>query len=52
MNIDVLNPVKTMSSIELVKTINDLREDGVAELRHDNFMSKVLKVLGLLYRRK
>jgi transcriptional regulator with XRE-family HTH domain len=38
--------VKTMSSIELVKIINDMREDGVAELRHDHFMTKVEKVLG------
>jgi hypothetical protein len=35
-----------MSSLELVKIINDLREYGQAELRHDNFMIKVAKVLG------
>jgi hypothetical protein len=38
--------VKTMSSIEIVKIINDMREDGKAELRHDNFIAKVVKVLG------
>lgn len=36
----------TMSSVELVEVINDLREKGKAELRHDNFMTKVEKVLG------
>jgi len=36
----------TMSSVELVQVINDLREEGNAELRHDNFMSKVEKVIG------
>jgi len=38
--------VKTMSSTEIVKIINDMREDGTAELRHDNFMVKVVTVLG------
>lgn len=37
---------KTMLSTEIVKIINDMREDGAAELRHDNFMAKVVKVLG------
>ena len=37
---------QTMTSVELVKIINEMREEGQAELRHDNFMSKVLKVLG------
>lgn len=36
----------TMSSIELVQVINDLREVGKAELRHDNFLKKIEKVLG------
>jgi hypothetical protein len=36
----------TMSSLELVKIINDMREEGQAELRHDNFMQKIVKVLG------
>lgn len=31
----------TMSSVELVEVINELREDGKAELRHDNFMAKI-----------
>lgn len=31
----------TMSSIELVAVINELREAGRAELRHDNFMVKI-----------
>jgi len=43
---DLTVPQKTMSSIELVKIINDMREDGQAELRRDHFMTKVLKVLG------
>lgn len=38
--------IKTMSSIELVKIINDMREEGAAVLTHDNFMKKVVKVLG------
>lgn len=36
----------TMTSIELVDFINSQRKDGDAELRHDNFMAKVPKVLG------
>ena len=36
----------TMTSIELVGVINELRDPGRAELRHDHFMSKVEKVLG------
>jgi phage antirepressor YoqD-like protein len=36
----------TMCSTELVEIINKLREEGDAELRHDNFMSKIEKVLG------
>lgn len=31
----------TMSSVELVQVINDLREVGRAELRHDHFMVKI-----------
>jgi len=38
--------VKTMSSIEIVKLINDMREEGSAILRHSDFTNKVLKVLG------
>ena len=33
--------IKVISSIELVKIINDLREVGKAELRHDNFCVKI-----------
>lgn len=36
----------TMTSIDLVVIINDLRDPGRAELRHDHFMAKVEKVLG------
>jgi len=39
--------VQTMSSVELVKIINDMREAGQAELRHDNFCVKISKVLGI-----
>ena len=38
--------VPTMTSVELVKIINDLREDGQAELTHANFLKKVQAVLG------
>ncbi len=37
---------QTMLSTEIVKIINDMREEGAAELRHDTFMAKVAKVLG------
>lgn len=37
---------KTMSSLDLVKIINDFREEGVAELRHSDFTAKVRTVLG------
>ncbi len=37
--------VPTMSSLEIVKYINDSREVGKAELRHESFMVKVKKVL-------
>jgi phage antirepressor YoqD-like protein len=36
----------TMTSIELVAVINELRDPGRAELRHDTFMVKVAKVIG------
>lgn len=38
---------QTMSSVEIVKMINELREDGQAELRHNDFTEKVRKVIGL-----
>ena len=31
----------TMSSVELVEVINTMRDEGKAELRHDNFMAKI-----------
>jgi len=40
--------VKTMSSLDMVDYINATREVGKAELRHDSFMDKVPKVLGVL----
>ena len=36
----------TMSSLELVDFINSQRKPDEPELRHDNFMAKVPKVLG------
>ena len=36
----------TMSSVELVEYINSLRDEGEPEVRHDNLMAKVPKVLG------
>lgn len=38
---------KTMSSVELVAIINDMREAGRAELRHDHFMAKIEKHPGI-----
>ena len=32
---------KTVSSIELVSIINDMRDMGKATLRHDNFIRKI-----------
>lgn len=37
---------KTMLSTEIVKIINDTREEGAAVLEHKNFMAKIVKVLG------
>ena len=44
-----INGVNTMSSLEMVAYINAARVqfEGVAGLRHDDFMRKVPKVLGL-----
>ena len=36
----------TMLSTEIVKLINDNREEGAAELAHSDFLKKVVKVLG------
>jgi phage antirepressor YoqD-like protein len=46
MNNKVSPTTNTMLSTEIVKIINDMREEGAAELRHRDFMAKVLKVLG------
>ena len=46
MNIQAFNSTPTMSSIEMVEFINSQRKECEAELRHDNFMAKVPKVLG------
>ena len=43
---DSLNDCETMTSLEMVEFINATREPGEGLLRHDNFMQKVLKVLG------
>jgi phage antirepressor YoqD-like protein len=37
---------QTMLSTEIVKIINDMREEGTAVLEHKNFMAKVVRVLG------
>lgn len=42
----VLNQV-TMTSLELVEFINNQRGNSTAELRHADFLEKVVKVLGL-----
>ena len=41
-----LQGLPTMLSTEIVKIINDMREEGAAVLRHTTFMEKVVKVLG------
>jgi hypothetical protein len=38
----------TMSSVELVAVINELREEGKAELRHDHFMVKIENHPGIM----
>lgn len=43
------NAVISMSSLEIVEFINSRRPEGSAELRHADFLGKVLKVLGLEY---
>lgn len=37
---------QTMSSVEIVKIINELRENGKPELQHSDFLKKIIKVLG------
>jgi phage antirepressor YoqD-like protein len=44
MNISVQN---SMLSIEIVKIINEMREEGASELAHSDFLKKVVKVLGV-----
>ena len=39
-------PLESMTSVELVAVINEMREEGTAVLRHDTFLVKVRKVLG------
>ncbi len=46
MNNKALPTTNTMLSTEIVKIINDMREGDAAELRHRDFMAKVVKVLG------
>lgn len=36
----------TISSIDLVALINEMREEGQAEVAHSDFMKKIVKVLG------
>ena len=45
LKLSVTDGVATMSSIDMVEYINATRLDGVAMLRHDNFMTKVKHVL-------
>lgn len=45
-SVNVSTPV-TMSSLELVEYINELREEGKPELRHDNFVAKIEKHPGI-----
>lgn len=44
--LNLTKPSITMTSLELVDFINSQRTEGESELRHDNFMAKVPKVLG------
>jgi hypothetical protein len=37
---------QTMTSMEVVKIINEMREEGQAELAHSDFMKKAVKVIG------
>ena len=46
MNTKLLPTEKTMLSTEIVKIINDMREEGAAELQHKNFTVKIVNVLG------
>lgn len=44
--VDNNDNVLTMSSIAIVELINMLRDSGDSILRHDNFMTKVVEVIG------
>lgn len=46
MQLSTIGTQVTMTSLELVQFINNQREIGEAELRHDHFMAKVPQVLG------
>lgn len=46
MQLSTIGTQVTMTSLELVQFINNQREAGESELRHDHFMEKVQKVLG------
>jgi phage antirepressor YoqD-like protein len=46
MKLEKVNGQLTMSSLELVEYINAERGDGVAQLRHSDFLEKVVAVLG------
>lgn len=43
-----IDDVLTMSSLEMVKLINSTRKEGDAELTHSDFLKKVPKVLGVI----
>jgi phage antirepressor YoqD-like protein len=43
-----LTTAKTMLSTEIVKIINEMREESAAELAHADFMKKIVKVLGAI----
>ena len=45
--ITTIQSAKTMTSLEIVEVINELREKGSKELRHDNFMVKLEKHPGI-----
>jgi hypothetical protein len=45
MNLVKVGEVLTMTSLEIVKYINDTRKEGEAELAHSDFLKKVPKVL-------
>jgi hypothetical protein len=46
MNLTTMNTPVTMTSLELVEFINEIRKPGEAELRHFQLLAKVPQVLG------